>query len=481
MSHKHSAGLPYCQNCHYPLSELDKFCPNCGQQNTDGHVSLHDLLHELSHYFTHVDNKIFVSMYHLFIPGKLTEEFFKGHRKRYINPINLFFVIGIILPFIFGQIWKNTAKENALEKGFIQDKSLYRNDLLFEMDSTVKHDTIRFDAQTRVVLDSFLREKYRGTNARLSKEDTTKTGYTTQYFLITDRLIDARKAVILLNDTLQIDKNYSGKPLMQQRLEAYSTHLRKLEYDSSTILRKYAAVAKVPLKDAQSNLQAGMLGYNWGKSMASKGKKPKPLDIDSIMRYPADYDPVKTRLELRRNTIKRDSINIGDLIQQEIKIDEIDLMLMDESALIEKYHIEGWKAKMLLKQTTRFGKQGLAGIMKAYGDKSVWYTIFTIIASAWFLLLMYRSQNKLYVEHIVFLIHYSCFTFIASALMLFNKDWLLYLSMVAGFIFLIAAMKRFYKQGWGKTIAKGVLYYIVSSVFSIIIALIGLILSVLLT
>ena len=145
MSHKHTQGLPYCQNCHYPIAELDKFCPNCGQQNTDGHVSLHDLWHEVSHYFTHVDNKIFVTLRHLFIPGKLTDAFFKGHRKRYIHPINLFFLIGIILPFIFGQIWKDASKGNGLDKGFIQDKTLYHNDLLFELDSTIKHDTNRFE------------------------------------------------------------------------------------------------------------------------------------------------------------------------------------------------------------------------------------------------------------------------------------------------------------------------------------------------
>lgn len=442
---------------------------------------MHDLWHELSHYFTHVDNKIFVSILHLFIPGKLTEEFFKGHRKRYIHPINLFFVVGIILPFIFGQIWKDASKGNSLNKGFIEDKSLYRNDLLFEMDSTVKHDTNRFDAETRIALDSFLRDKYKQTNASFSKEDTSVHGYNTQYYLIIDRLIDARTAIRLLNDTLFIDKNFMDKPVMQKRLEEYNSHLLKLQYDSIAILTKYAALTKLPFKEAETKLQAGSFGYNLGKSLASKTKKPKPLNIDSIMRYPADYDPIKTKLEKGRNTIKRDSINIGALLQKEIKIDEIDLILMDESELADKYHIEGWKEKLFLKQTKRFGKQGMEAVMKAYADKSVWYTIFTIITSAWFLLLIYRSQHKLYVEHIVFLIHYNCFSFIASALMLFRSDWSIYGSMVISFLFLIAAMKRFYKQSWGKSIVKGVLYYIVSAVFSSIVTLIGMFLSILLT
>ena len=481
MSHKHTKGLPYCQNCHYPIAELDKFCPNCGQQNTDGHVSLHDLWHEVSHYFTHVDNKIFVTLRHLFVPGKLTEAFFKGHRKRYIHPINLFFLLGVILPFVFGQTWKDTAKKNGLDKGFIQDKALYHNDLLFELDSTVKHDTNRFDKGTRLVLDSFLRENYRRKNTKLSTADTSERGYQTQYFLLTDKLQDTRKAMSLLNDTLQIDGNQMDKPLMRRRLDEYETYFKKLQYDSITILVAFAKLKNVPLTEVKTRIDAGLLGYSFGKSLATKNKKPKPLDIDSIMRYPVGYDPIKVRLDSIRNVIKRDSVNIGMLMSKEIKIDEIDLATMDESEIIDKYHIEGWKAQMLLKQTKRFGKQGLEAIMKAYSDKSVWYTIFTIVTSAWFLLLMYRSQHKLYVEHVVFLIHYNCFSFVTSALMLFHKDWLLYAIIFLGFIFLIFAIKRFYKQSWGKSIIKSILYYLVNVIFSMIITVIGMILSVLLT
>jgi Protein of unknown function (DUF3667) len=72
---------------------------------------------------------------YLLIPRKLTEAFFKGHRKRYIHPTNLFFVVGVILPFVAGKMWQNAAKENHMDKGFIKEKELYRNDLLFEMDS----------------------------------------------------------------------------------------------------------------------------------------------------------------------------------------------------------------------------------------------------------------------------------------------------------------------------------------------------------
>ena len=70
---------------------------------------------------------------------------------------------------------------------------------------------------------------------------------------------------------------------------------------------------------------------------------------------------------------------------------------------------------------------------------------------------------------------------IASALMLFSKDWMYYVSMILSFVFLIFAIKRIYKQSWGKSIVKGILYYLVSIIFSTIVTLIGMTLSLLLT
>jgi hypothetical protein len=481
MSNHHGKGLPNCQNCHYPLAESDKFCPNCGQKNTDGHVSLHDLWHELTHYFTHVDNKIFVTLKDLLVPGKLTDEFFKGHRKRYIHPINLFFVVGIIMPFIMGQVWQKTSKEAQMGKGFTTEKTYYRNDLLFEMDSMVKHDSSRFAGSVRPILDSFLLQNYQRANTKWSLVDTSSSGYTSRFCRTMDKMQDARKAVQMLTDTLQIDKGFVAKPLLNKRLEETETYLSKLKYDSITIIAKYAAANNIPYKTVEEKWRINYMGYIFGKNLDSKSK-PKPFTFDSMMRYPVDYDAFKVRLDSIRRIIKRDSAKLGLLAGvDELKIDELDLLTMSNEALIDKYKLTTWRSKMAVKQVKKFGQQGVDGLMKFYNEKSTWITILGIIPSAWFLLLMYRSRNRLYVEHLVFLLHFSTLSFLLSTLLLIPKDWMLYVSLFVTFVALNFAIKRFYKQGWGKTLLKSTIFYILYTIQGLILATIGIVLSLLFT
>ena len=480
MGHHHKAGLPYCQNCHFPLAELDKFCPNCGQQNTDGHVSLHDLWHEVTHYFTHVDNKIFVSIRDLLIPGKLTDAFFKGHRKRYIHPINLFFVVGIIMPYIMGQVWRDSAAENHLDEGFIKEKQLYRNDLLFEMDSTVKQDSSRFGNTIRPVFDSFLLENYQRANVKWSKVDTSDNGYMTRYYLTLDKMQGARKAIKMLSDTIQIDKGFKDKPLMDKRLGEFETYLSKLKYDSIQLISTFAEMKGKTYNEVVEKWKMGVIGYNYGKSLAMKGSKPTPLTFDSIMRYPANYDPIQARLDSTRRIIKRDSVRLGIFTGSDLKIDELDLSNMSNDALIEQYKVTDWKEKIMVKQAKKFGQSGMGSFMNVYAEKSTWITIFSMIPAAWLLLLMYKSQNRLYVEHLVFLIHFSTLGFIVSAMMLIQNDWVKYSSYFVNIVLLTLAIKRFYKQNWGKTILKSVIFYVLNFILGMTITLIGLVLSILL-
>ena len=44
----HGKYHPYCLNCHYPISEFDKNCSQCGQKPTDGKTTMHDLPYPFS-------------------------------------------------------------------------------------------------------------------------------------------------------------------------------------------------------------------------------------------------------------------------------------------------------------------------------------------------------------------------------------------------------------------------------------------------
>ncbi|PHN04617.1 DUF3667 domain-containing protein [Flavilitoribacter nigricans] len=89
-------GQRYCPNCHYPLPHYGEFCSNCGQRFTDGRVPLKYLLQDFLENVLNVDSKFFRTTWALIIPGKLTNEFFKGHHKRYATPGRLFFVATVV-------------------------------------------------------------------------------------------------------------------------------------------------------------------------------------------------------------------------------------------------------------------------------------------------------------------------------------------------------------------------------------------------
>ena len=177
MSHNHpKKHIPYCLNCHYPLAEMDSFCPNCGQKPTDGKTSMHDLIHEFVHTLFHLDGKFFTTLKHIFVPGKLTLEFFKGHHKRYAHPVQLFLVLGALL---FGMIASSTKKleKKAEESPFNSRKKLQQNTILKLIDSIGQATAPSFEGKkTELAYDTLLMRTYqhlqkKGTS---EKKDTTK-------------------------------------------------------------------------------------------------------------------------------------------------------------------------------------------------------------------------------------------------------------------------------------------------------------------
>lgn len=87
----------YCRNCYYPISEYAKFCSQCGQKNTDGRIPVWDFVQEFFTNLFNIDSKLFLTFFALFIPGKLTTEYFKGKHKSYASPVRLFLYSGITL------------------------------------------------------------------------------------------------------------------------------------------------------------------------------------------------------------------------------------------------------------------------------------------------------------------------------------------------------------------------------------------------
>lgn len=87
----------YCRNCYYPISDYSKYCSQCSQKNTDGKIPVWDFVQEFFTNLFNIDSKLFLTFFALFIPGKLTVEYFKGKHKSYASPVRLFLYSGITL------------------------------------------------------------------------------------------------------------------------------------------------------------------------------------------------------------------------------------------------------------------------------------------------------------------------------------------------------------------------------------------------
>ena len=85
-----------CRNCDYLLPHGAKYCPHCGQKNTNGKVTVWQFIKDVFDTLFNIDSRFFRTLGAIFVPGKLTIEYFKGRHKKYAPPFRLFFILGLI-------------------------------------------------------------------------------------------------------------------------------------------------------------------------------------------------------------------------------------------------------------------------------------------------------------------------------------------------------------------------------------------------
>jgi hypothetical protein len=106
----------YCRNCYHPLPYKAKFCAHCGQKDSDGRIGMKSLMGRLWNNTVHLEGKFIRTAWQLFIPGKVTTEFFKGKQDRYPHPIRLFAIVMFLFLFLLNSMLKDreTRKDGAL-------------------------------------------------------------------------------------------------------------------------------------------------------------------------------------------------------------------------------------------------------------------------------------------------------------------------------------------------------------------------------
>jgi hypothetical protein len=88
-----------CQNCGDVVEK--KYCPNCGQKNTETRQSFGHLFAHFIEDLTHYDTAFWKTIkYLLFRPARLTQEYLMGKRQSYVPPVKLYIFISFITFFL---------------------------------------------------------------------------------------------------------------------------------------------------------------------------------------------------------------------------------------------------------------------------------------------------------------------------------------------------------------------------------------------
>jgi Protein of unknown function (DUF3667) len=483
MSHSTRKRTPYCLNCHYPTAELENFCPNCGQKATDGKVSLHDLVHEFVHSIVHLDGKIFKTLLYLFVPGKLTVEFFEGHHKRYAHPIQLFIVL-CGLSLIFSS--KNSKKlENSFSRSSLSRDTVEAKSMLFELDSFAKKQY-----QTNPVLydsvHNLLIIKYKALIKQFDFDSIPSEAFSTTHRAIRDNTDDINQLTDYLKtkkDTVDNARIARGIATLQERnafLLKDSVRLRqKLEFE----LKK----TPTQIKGLINGSKAFAFGVSLGKGLFHTGDK-----INNILLYTdtltseslhlSREDVLRTKYIIAQNVIKRDSTRLS--VDGDIKIDDRDIVNMTYSEVLKKYKITGLFNTLKTRFIYNVSKDS-QGIIHSVMSKKLYIYVIMIIPLAFFMRFLYRRQHRYYVEHIVFLMHYFSLSFLLEAPeYFFNMDegWIYYVKWVFEFLIILPlALKRYYQQDWIKTFLKAILIIVGLYTMAFLILLLGFLLSFALT
>ena len=362
----------YCSNCHHLLPDSGKFCPQCGQKTGPVKLSFWDMLRKLWSNTFHLESKFLRTFWELFIPARITLNFFGGKQQRYPPPLRVFAIVAFFFLLLANHLFEQQAQSSGSNKqGGVQLK-------VDDSGDTTRNRNIRLQSMGADLFKygAYITQK-KGVQQRVAQHPDWQTDSS------------ARKAV----DSL---------------LQWMQPHV-----DSSIILL-------LESKDPKT-----------GKSLL------------------ADTLP----------------INMGF---HSVWLRAEDIFLYDVDTIIQRYGFSDWKDKLVVRQGIKSMRDPSAMVHNYIG--SITWTLLSIITlMALVLKLLYRRQQRYYMEHFIFLLHYHTSGLLVLGLALFldyqlHTSWFASIAILGLAFFLLIAMRRFYKQYWGKTLLK---YFIFAPVYFI--------------
>ena len=124
-AHLHLRKENECLNCGTAL--VGPYCHTCSQANVEPKESVWHLIGHFIEDLTHFDGKFFSSLKYLIIkPGYLSEQYVKGKRVSYLNPIRMYLFISAIVLLIISSAFF-TPTRSTLYMEHMRDSVLYND------------------------------------------------------------------------------------------------------------------------------------------------------------------------------------------------------------------------------------------------------------------------------------------------------------------------------------------------------------------
>ena len=119
-----SNDIQVCKSCGF--SGVENYCNRCGQPFKTKRISISGLLHDVFHFFTHLDRGFGYTLKKLIIaPGNMQRVYIEGERSKHQKPFSMFFicatVAGLSRYWIFSALQKYYHAGNISEANFFHE------------------------------------------------------------------------------------------------------------------------------------------------------------------------------------------------------------------------------------------------------------------------------------------------------------------------------------------------------------------------
>ncbi len=235
-----------CQNCATKHEAAFQYCSSCGQKNTDGKISFADLWSEFLDAVFNIESRTWLTFKNLFVPGKLTLEYFVGKHLTYLHSLRLLIITSVLFIIALSfQDFQSLTNHNYIVKDRIFEN--YERLRLFRIlgEITDSVETFYPEQQTTIVTDTIKAVFADSLNSMLDKDgygDKYGDSINVSYYI---SLRSNEREIISKHDFLKMDED--------ELVQKYK--------GNATILEQLVFKQKIKLINDESQLFAKLMGH----------------------------------------------------------------------------------------------------------------------------------------------------------------------------------------------------------------------------